>query len=176
MKKGNILSESQFYIVDSILQDGSVVVIDDNANKIQLSKEYAAQMLVSAHEFAKEEEVNKTELAEKFISNPRVAMTVCFFKQVKAADVVTEIMKAYEGSTIKTMEAAIKKAVKKGLTGEERVMIGRHYSTTDEFGRIHFIDMEVAKDDTKNYDNRSRLVDPRTIQYIIVNNVKYILK
>lgn len=176
MKKGDILSESQFYTVDSILKDGSVIVIDDNANKIQLSKEYAEQMLVSAHDFTKEEKVTKTELAEKFISNPRVAMTVCFFKQVKEADVVSEIMKAYEGSTIKTMETAIKKAVKKGLNGEERIMVGRHYSTTDEFGRVHFIDMEVARDDSKSYDNRSRLVDPRTIQYLIVNNIKYTLK
>lgn len=176
MQKGNILSESQFYIVDSVKADGSVVVVDDNNQKIQLSKEYAAKMLMSAHTFAKEEKVNKTELAEIFMANPRVAMTVCFYKQVKEADVTAEIMKAYEGSTIKTMEAAIKKAVKKGLEGEERVMIGRHHGTQDEFGRVNFVDMEVQKDATKAYDNRFRLVDPRTLQYVIVNNVKYSLK
>lgn len=176
MQKGNILSESQFYIVDSVKADGSVVVVDDNNQKIQLSKEYAAKMLMSAHTFAKEEKVNKTELAEIFMANPRVAMTVCFYKQVKEADVTAEIMKAYEGSTIKTMEAAIKKAVKKGLEGEERVMIGRHHGAQDEFGRVNFVDMEIQKDTTKTYDNRFRLVDPRTLQFVIVNNVKFSVK
>ena len=55
-------------------------------------------------------------------------------------------------------------------------MVGRHYGAVDEFGRIHFVDMEIERDITKSYDNRMRLVDPRTIKYLIVNNVKYILK
>jgi len=176
MKKGNILSESQFYIVEEVKSSGNVIVMDDNNQKIELSKEYASVMLSSAHDFAKEEKKTKTELAELFITSSRVAMTVCFYKQVKEGDVTSEIMKAYEGSTVKTMESAIKKAVKKGLEGEERVMIGRHYGATDEFGRIHFVDMEVTKDPAKGYDNRMRLVDPRTLQYLIVNNVKYSLK
>ena len=87
-----------------------------------------------------------------------------------------EIMKSYESSTPKTMEAAIKKAVKHGLEGEERVMIGRHYGASDDFGRVHFVDMEVVKDASKDYDTRMRLVDPRTLQHLIVNNVKYNLK
>lgn len=176
MQKGNILSESQFYIVEAVNSDGSLVVMDDNNNKIQLSKEYATKLLQSAHTFTEEKKISKTELAEVFTVNTRIAMTVCFFKQVKEADVTAEIMKAYEGSTIKTMEAAIKKAVKKGLEGEERVMIGRHYGVTDDFGRVHFVDMEVAQDSSKTYDVRQRLVDPRTLQYIIVNNVKYSIK
>lgn len=176
MKKGNILSESQFYIVEEVKTNGNVIVVDDLGQKIELSKDYADTMLSSAHSFAKEEKKTKTELAELFIANSRVVMTVCFYKQVKEADVTTEIMKAYEGSTVKTMESAIKKAVKKGLEGEERVMIGRHYGATDEFGRIHFVDMEATRDTTKSYDTRMRLVDPRTLQYLIVNNVKYTLK
>jgi len=175
IKKGQILSESQFYIVDSVTAS-SIIVVDDDDNKIELSKTYADTVLSSAHDFDKEEKLTKTELAELFMANASVAMTVCFFKQIKESDVTAEIIKAYEGSTVKTMEAAIKKAVKRGLEGEERVMIGRHYGAFDDFGRIHFVDMEVAKDASKTYDTRMRLVDPRTIQYIIVNNVKYKLK
>jgi len=175
IKKGQILSESQFYVVDSVTAT-SIIVIDDDNNKIELSKTYADKVLSSAHDFAKEEKITKTQLAEIFMANPRVAMTVCFFKQVKEADITAEIIKAYEGSTIKTMEAAIKKAVKRGLEGEERVMVGRHYGASDDFGRVHFIDMEVVKDGTKDYDTRMRLVDPRTLQYLIVNNIKYNLK
>jgi len=175
IKKGQVLSESQFYVVDSVSAT-SIIVIDDDKNKIELSKAYADKVLSSAHDFAKEEKVTKTQLAEIFMANPRVAMTVHFFKQVKEADVTAEIMKSYESSTPKTMEAAIKKAVKHGLEGEERVMIGRHYGASDDFGRVHFVDMEVAKDASKDYDTRMRLVDPRTLQHLIVNNVKYNLK
>ncbi len=175
IKKGQVLSESQFYVVDSVSAT-SIIVIDDDKNKIELSKAYADKVLSSAHDFAKEEKVTKTQLAEIFMANPRVAMTVHFFKQVKEADVTAEIMKSYESSTPKTMEAAIKKAVKHGLEGEERVMIGRHYGASDDFGRVHFVDMEVVKDASKDYDTRMRLVDPRTLQHLIVNNVKYNLK
>jgi len=175
IKKGQVLSESQFYVVDSVSAT-SIIVIDDDKNKIELSKAYADKVLSSAHDFAKEEKVTKTQLAEIFMANPRVAMTVHFFKQVKEADVTAEIMKSYESSTPKTMEAAIKKAVKHGLEGEERVMVGRHYGASDDFGRVHFVDMEVVKDASKDYDTRMRLVDPRTLQHLIVNNVKYNLK
>jgi hypothetical protein len=104
-KVKNILSESNFYVVDEIKTNGNILVIDDTTGqKIELSKEYAEKMLSSAHDFAKEEKKTKTELAEIFLTSSRVAMTVCFFKQVKEADVTAEIMKAYEGSTINIME------------------------------------------------------------------------
>jgi len=176
MKKGEILSEVQFYIVKEIKTNGNVLVKDDFDNEIELSKEYAEKLLQSAHSSTDTKKVTKTELAEIFISNSRIAMSVSYNKQVKEADVVTEIMDAYDNSTPKTMETAIKKAVKKGLEGEERLMIGRHYGTTDEFGRINFVDMEIEKDPAKSYDTRLRLVDPRTINWLIVNNVKYIKK
>jgi len=176
MKKGNILSESQFYVVDEIKGNGNVIVIDDNGQKIELSKDYATKMLSSAHDFSKEEKVNKTELANIFLANSRVAMTVCFYKQVKEADVVAEIASEIAGAKIAEIEKAIKKGVKKAIVGEERVMVGRHYGASDEFGRIHFVDMEVVKDPSKSYDVRMRLVDPRTLQWLVVNNIKYSLK
>ena len=77
-------------------------------------------------------------------------------------------------------EAEFKKkiasAVSDALVGEERTMVGRHYGSQDEFGRIRFIDMEEKKDDTKDYDTRQRLVDPRTICWLILRGVKYKVK
>jgi len=175
VKVNQILSETQFYKVVKTAGD-KVQLVNDNGENIVVTEEYINKCLQSAHDFSKEEKVSKTQLAEIFMANPRVAMTVCFFKQVKEADVTAEIMKSYESSTPKTMEAAIKKAVKRGLEGEERVMVGRHYGASDDFGRVHFVDMEVVKDASKDYDTRMRLVDPRTLQYLIVNNVKYNLK
>jgi hypothetical protein len=108
--------------------------------------------------------------------NSRIAMTVCFYKQVKEVDVVAEIITSISGAKIAEIEKAVKTGVKKAIVGEQRIMIGRHYGSSDEFGRIHFVDMEIQRDLSKNYDNRMRLVDPRTIQWLIVGNVKYFTK
>lgn len=175
MEKGKIYSESQFYVVEKVAGD-KVQLLNDGGEHVVVTKDYITKCLSSANDFTKTTKCTKTELAGIFTSNVRIAMTVCFMKQVKEADVIAEVMKAYEGSTYKAMESAIKKAVKAALNGEERVMIGRHDGAVDDFGRIHFVDMSLERDMTKTYDTRFRLVDPRTIQYIIVNNIKYELK
>src|SRR5512136_83076 len=99
MKKGEVLSESQFYVVEEVKSNGNVIVKDDSGTKIELSKEYAQQMLASAHSFVKEEkDKTKTEVVNIFLANSRIAMTVCYYKQVKEADVVGEIVTAISGA------------------------------------------------------------------------------
>ena len=58
--------------------------------------------------------------------------------------------------------------LKDATAGEERTMIGRHYGVTDEFGRLRFTAMEK--------DGGLRLVDPRTVEWAIIDNIKYELK
>ena len=48
-------------------------------------------------------------------------------------------------------------------------MKGRHNGEMNNLGRIGFIDME----DTKGF---LKQVDPRTIEYVIVDDIKYTLK
>lgn len=175
LKKGDKLSETQFYSVKEIGADKAILT-NDAGEDINVGAEYINCCLISASQFDKTEKVTKTELANIFIANSNVALTVDFNKQVKEADIVKEILTAYESSTPKEIESAVKKAVKKGITGEERTMIGRHHGAVDEFGRIHFTDMEIEKDTSKAYDARHRLVDPRTINFLIVKGVKYIVK
>jgi hypothetical protein len=83
---------------------------------------------------------------------------------------------AYQNSTPKELSGKLKKAVKKALEGEERVLVGRLLGTKDDFGRFHVIDMDIAEDKSKSYDVRQRLVDPRTLNWLIVKNVKYEVK
>ena len=175
VKTGQKFSETQFYSVVKIAGN-KVQLVNDNGENIVVDKNYIDKCLHSADSYTEEVKIGKTEMAETFINNSRVAMTVCFFKQVKEADVTIEILESIKDAKISEIEKAVKKGVKKAIIGEERVMVGRHYGAVDEFGRIHFVDMEIERDITKSYDNRMRLVDPRTIKYLIVNNVKYILK
>lgn len=175
IKPKQVFSETSFYTVTKVNKD-SVEFETESGQKVELGQPYVENLLYSAHQQDKEEKVTKTVATEIFKSNPGVAMTVSFQKQVKEADVVAEIEDMYQNSTPKEIPAKLKKAVKKALDGEERVIVGKHWSSQDDFGRFHFTDMQIAQDKSKAYDVRQRLVDPRTINYLIVKGVKYTVK
>jgi hypothetical protein len=175
LKVGDVISETQYYKVVKIAGDRTQLK-NDLGEDIILNKSYLEDCVDVADQYTEEKVVSRTEATQMFLSHPYTAMTVNFNKQVKKEDVVKEIMEAYENSTPKEFNTKAKAAVAKGLGGEERTMVGRHYGHQDEFGRINFIDMNIVKDETKDYDTRYRLVDPRTINWLIVKGVKYKVK
>jgi hypothetical protein len=172
---GEILSETQYY---KVLQKTKtqVQLETDTGEKIVIDKPYV-ELLQSASQSTSEEKVSKTAATEIFKAASFQAVTVNFNKQVKEADVVKEIVGAYETSTPKGFAKAVKDAVKRSNAGEERTMVGRHFGAADDFGRIHFIDMNIPRGKADaDYDVRQRLVDPRTINWVIINGVKYTVK
>lgn len=173
--KGEVLSEQQFYRVEVISGD-KIQIRNDHGTLITVDAGYVNACLTSASQFTDTKAVSKTEAATVFLASTGVAITVNFNKQVKEADVIKEIMGAYEDSTPKGMETAVKKAVKKALGGEERTMTGYYHGAPNEFGRVNFVDMEVAQEKGKDYDTRLRQVDPRTLNWFIVRGVKYTVK
>lgn len=177
LKVGEVLSEAQYYKVSKIVGD-RVQLTNDAGEAIVVDSSYVDNILASAQQFDSVEQVNKTTLAELFLANARVAMTVQFNKKVKPEDVTKGIVDLYDDLGIGMTKAGFSKKVKAALNlkGEERVMTGRHYGSHDVNGRVQFIDMNIDKAAGKDYDSRQRLVDPRTINYLIVNNVKYELK
>lgn len=176
LKPGDVLSETSFYKVEKVVGNRVQLQVD-NGDSVVFDQGYVDNFLASADQFSKEEKVSKTELTEIFLSYPRTAITVNFNKQVKEADVAKEIQEAYENSNPKEFSTKMKQALKKGLAGEARTMIGRHFGTQDEFGRVQFIDMSIDRDFSKpTYDNRQRQVDTRTLNWAIINDVKYVVK
>jgi hypothetical protein len=151
-----------------------------------LSDRYVHEITVSADVFTSEEKKTMTELAEIFINNPRIAMSVAYItkstdktkkeyeaeKQAK----IDEILNATLANTPALLEDLIENPITKSTPGKLRIIKGRHHRHIDDLGRVHFIDMELQKDPSKDYDTRTRQVDPRTIQWIILNKVKYTLK
>lgn len=188
VKVGEILSETAYYVVQSVKSNGDLDVIDDLGNEITLSKAYVdSDVLTSADLVESEEKKTATELAEIFLANPYRALTVCFIpqgkektaKQLKAdrAAWAAEVEKALMEKGRSAIEEYASRPVELREKTEPRVMRGRWYGTQDSFGRVHMIDMEKPLPDlSKGYDSRSRQVDTRTIQYVIVDKVKYILK
>lgn len=175
LKKGDVLSETQFYKVEKTSAT-QAQLINDNGESIVVDKAYVDSLLQSADQFTTEEKMTRTEVAAKFIASSNVAVTINFNKQVKEADVTEEIQKAYESSTPKEFTTKMKKTVKTALEGEPRTMRGRHYAHVNEFGRVNFVDMDEKKVAGKDYDPRTRQVDPRTINWFICRGVKYSVK
>ncbi len=185
LAKGAILSETSFFTVKEV-QNKAIIAIDDFGHEITISNGYVEQVMLSADYFETEEPKNMTDLADIFLNSPRVAQTVCFItkgseKTKKAFDAekqaaTLKLQNAKVSEIAGLVSDLIENPITKNIPGEERVMRGRHYGVKDDLGRVSFIDMEVTKDPTLTYDNRTKKVDPRTIQWIIVNKIKYILK
>lgn len=112
-------------------------------------------------------------------------MTVAFYKKDKKKPVkqykaeINEVVDKFKNAKVSEIEDIvvnlINNPVKETIPGELRVMRGRHYRQINDLGRVQFVDMEVEKKEG-TYDARLKQVDPRTIQYIIVNGIKHSLK
>lgn len=177
LQVGEKLSETSYYSVVKIVGD-KVQLKSDNGTDIVLNQGYVENMVTSASQFHTEAPISRTEMAALFIASSGVALTVNFNTQVKEKDALAAMEAIYPNKGGKMLsEADFKKKAKEILssvvTGKERTMIGRHYGSINEFGRVSFIDMEVERDVKVEYDSRTRQVDPRTINWMIIRGVKY---
>lgn len=173
------LSETQYYTVEKI-QGNKVQLKNDFGENVVVDEKYVEKCLVSSDEFTETKTMSRTDITNLFLSSTNTALTVNYNKQVNEDEVKKKLHALYPNKGTIMSESDFKKqvnaALKGALEGEERTMVGRHYGSQDEFGRVRFIDMEIVKDPTKEYDTRSRLVDPRTLNWLILKGVKYIVK
>lgn len=170
LKKGDKWSRQSY---GQVIQRGfgKVEVQNENGDTWAIDSELFEREFRVHDQFEDTVEKTKTELAEICMENPRVVMTVCFNKQVEpndVADALREEIGDQKASDITSR--TFRKMVRSLIAGEERVMVGRHTCTKDTGGRLFFHDMEASAAD------RTRRVDPRTIKWMIVNNIKYVLK
>lgn len=175
---GEKLSETTYYHVAKIDKTTKrVQLTTDQGTNVVVDAAYVDGLMTSASQVEKEESMTRTEIAELILSNKNIVMTVNFNKQVKEADVVKEVIEAQQNSTPREFEKKVKAAVKGVLAGVERTLVGYHSSGKDEFGRVHFIDMNLErKISSTGYDSRLRQVDPRTVNWVILKGVKYIAR
>lgn len=187
LKVGDFYSRSSYGKIVGFEPDGDILI----ANEDPTMKPWSISPGLVEAEFyihnqsTKEVKVTRTELADIFISHPRMVMTVNYNKQLKVEDVNKALYGLYANKDGKLLsetiyKSKVRKITKEMIVGEERTMVGRHEAAIDDFGRMHFTDVEVARDEKKfakdGYDSRHRLVDPRTINWMIVANTTYVVK
>ncbi len=175
LKPGQVLSETAFYKVEKVVGNEAQFQAE-NGDSVILNEGYVNSFLLSGDNYSKEEAVTRTEMSDILLRNPFRAMTVNFNKQVKETDIIKEIQDAHDNSTPKEFTAKMKAAIKRSMAGEERTMVGRHFGSQDEFGRVQFVDMGIDRDFSKDYDTRQRLMDTRTLNWMVVNDIKYTIK
>lgn len=177
IKVGEVLSETSYYVVKSKTSNG-LELYDAHKNIINIGKEYVEKILSSADQFVSIEEKNQTELIQLVMSNPRVACSIYYqkqdekkkvgdFKAEKAAK-IAEIQNAPVSKVEKLLSDLIDNPILPTIPGAMRLIKGYYTGKQNERGRFEFIDMED--------NNVMKQVDPRTMEYVIVNNVKYIKK
>jgi len=143
--------------------NGMVTVRNEAGREWDISRAIFDDEFVLASPFQSEEKVTQTVLIQTIKENQRVAMTVNFNKQVDEDSVTDEIEILVQKGVVFTRRE-LKKRVKKMLSGAKRTLIGRHSGGEDDRGRMRFIDMTKGP----------RLVDPRGVNWAIINGVRYV--
>lgn len=121
-----------------------------------------------ADQFSKVEKITRTEMVEKIVAAARLVMTVHFRKKPEHKTLTELVTRLLDGVVKRPGPRKLSSMLKDATAGEERTMIGRHYGTSDDFGRLQFTAMEK--------DGGLRLIDPRTVEWAIIDGVKYELK
>jgi hypothetical protein len=136
----------------------------------------------------KEEKVARTFLVETLTDNVRKACTVVFNKKPDLKVIKETFYNLYPNKGGILSEDKFKSLVddnlKVALDGEERTLVGYYLGKSDADGRLLFFDAEAFYHSTEEYELPSedahkkaiRLVDPRTIKSLIINNTTYLVK
>lgn len=147
----------------------SITVENETGLRWEIGNDIFEQEFTVANQYADTVKVTRTEMVEKIVSAARICMTVNFRKKPDHKDLVAYVESVLDGSVPRPKSSrALSMALKNATAGEERTMVGRHYGASDEFGRLQFTAMESG--------GGLRLIDPRTVEWAVIDNVRYELK
>lgn len=163
---GQWCSSLAYYNVTAI-DDKKISVRNSYGHELEVSKDILEKMHSAGH-FAKEKPMNMTELAELLESVGDTCFTVNFRKKV---DVNAVEEKLYSTSAKQLNDKNyLSQLAKDVIEGEECTLVCHLVNAEASLGRSTVVDLTTDK------ANKFRQVDHRTINYIIYDNCKYILK
>lgn len=174
IRKGDFLSETQYYEVKNVTPD-QIAVVNERGFEFNIGRAIVEEGLFSATQFTETVKVSRTELIEIFHGVGDTVFQVCFNKQPTADAINEAIESANKGKILPINE--LKRLVKQAYKGEERILIGYLVKTETGFGRSMVIDLEAnTSKSTPEWDSRLRQVDHRTLNWLIYKNIKYEVK
>jgi len=162
---GDKLSRLAYYEVVKA-NDKSIIVKNQHDFKFQISNGIVENEMYTACQYNDTKKVSRTGLVEILEKAGDTIFTVTFYKQVTEAH-ICDVLKN-TGDLSKASER--KKLAKSLIRGTHRTLTGFLVHTEPKMGRSKVVDLNVKK----GYNNR--LVDHRTIESIIIKNIKYVVK
>lgn len=179
IKPGHYLSETQYYRVVSVTHD-MIEVQNERGLRFQIAPHIVSEGIYTANQYRSEQMVTRTEMATLFHNIDNTVFTVNFNKQLREKDAREALLGLYAnvgGQLISQQEyeQKVKEIVKSTYQGQERTLVGYKIGVDENLGRTLVIDLK-QKYGEKEYDQRIRLVDHRTINWLIYKNVRYEVK
>lgn len=167
---GNWFSSITYYKIKSITDKDNVQVVtcDDSKKELTMSRDILEYEMHSGLVFEKEEKVSRTEMIEHLVNAKESVMTVKFHKKVDDA-YVKEILSSATQAQLK--DAKKLKELGKELVGGKECEMTCHLTSSDgKLGRSRCMDLNAPHG--MNY----RQIDHRTVQSLILKNIKYVAK
>lgn len=198
---GDVFSEESHYTVKSIGKDSIVFIHLESGKEVKLSISYVQGLLNTSDQFHETKEVTREDKKDgtpgirtifESIKSSEV-FTVVFKKQdkPKTKKQINEEREAQRGKAIELIDKAKKQrksmavAYKTALEyiqdnpildyveGEERVLRGFKLQFVSRDGKYRCLDMDIER---TSKETGERLVNINTIEQLIYNGVKYIVK
>lgn len=166
IKVGDYLSRLSYLKVEAAPFCGPMTVRNEAGKSWSIDNSLVEAECYSASHSDETKEVTRTELIEIFNGTADNVYTVCFNKQPKVEDAFDAI--ANKGKLKSNIE--IKKLLKEKMAGEERILTGYTIKREIPWGRSMVVDLCEPSTD------RIRQVDHRTLNWLICQNVKYVIK
>ena len=149
------------------IQSDRITVENSYGNQLYVSKDILANMFSASH-FSKEVAMNMTGLAELLQSVQDHVFTVSFRKQA-TEDKAIELLKNADKNALKDQKQ-LSQLSKDIVSGSNCTLTCHMIEVENNLGRSLVIDLDAKS------PSKFRQVDHRTIEHIIFQNVKYVLK
>lgn len=128
-----------------------------------VGEEILEQEFSFADQYDDEIKLSRTDILKILVENSHTAMTVVWRKKLDPK-LVAKTLAAGQGAQ---SDKDWNKAVEAALEGESRTMIGHHFGSFNEHGRLKF---------EEHGEEHQKQIDPRTVDALIVGRVRYVVK
>lgn len=167
---GDRLSEMQHYTVIE-KKDDEAVLRNERGFEYRAQAGIIEEGMDSANQFIRTERISRTALVDVLESTAGCIFTVNFNKQATAEGNLERLNAAIANNFAGLRDEEAKAELAASFTrGEDRTIRGVLDRTEPKLGRTRVFDQDVAN------GNNQRLVDHRTINWLIYQNIKYVVQ
>jgi len=158
---GNWFSSTTYYEILGWNKD-EVFLKDSNGEDFEISQKILESSTYNSSLYETEEKVTLTEIGKIFKDAKSKVFTVCYNIKVDVKEVKDLLSKVTKEEFQNSKDFA-----KTILTGSEKITVGRLYESEAKLGRSLVLSLP---------NNHFASVDHRTIKWLIIKNVKYVVK